>query len=206
MELYFSPTPNAQRVLIALEEARLPYSLRVVDLYKGEQDVESFRSLNPLGAVPVLVDRDGPGGQMLVLTQSVAICLYIAEKSHRLIPSEPDERVEMFRWMMLAASDIAGTNTAINQLRRSAPEQSEANVGFFEDRLLKYLAACNGRLHNADYLAGEFSLADISLYPFACARRALIARSGTLTHLQAWMARVANRPAVSKAMSIATQD
>ena len=67
-----------------------------------------------------------------VITKSICIGLYVAEKSRSLIPADPIRRIEMLKWMMLSASDVAGTNTAINQLRRSAPEKSEANVKFFE--------------------------------------------------------------------------
>ena len=202
MELYFFPTPNAQRALIALEESGLPYSLRIVDLYKGEQNEESFGHINKARAIPVLVDQKGPGDQRLVLTQSVAICIYVAEKSRRLIPSDPGQRLEMFEWMMLAASDVAGTNTAINQLRRSAPEKSETNCVFFEERLIKYMALCDDRLKGNEYLAGDFSLADVCLYPFIFAKRQLLDQRDKLHNLRSWKERVEARPAVSKAMSV----
>lgn len=203
IELYFASTPNAQRALIALEEAGLPYTLRPLDLLKGEQRFNSFLELNPLGAVPVLVDSDGPEGRRLVLTQSIGIILYVAERSRSLIPLDAGRRIDMFKWMMLAASDVAGTNTTINQLRRSAPDKSEANLRFFEERLLAYFASSDEQLRAFDYLASEFSLADISLYPFAIARRALIEQGG-LTGLLAWMARMTERRAVAKAMSVST--
>ena len=110
----------------------------------------------------------------------------------------------MFQWMMLSASDVAGANTAINQLRRSAPEKSEANVKFFEERLLNYLAACDGRLKGRDYLVGEFSLADVTLYPFVAARRALIEQHKGFDHLGEWITRTSARAGVSRAMSVST--
>ena len=204
IELYFASTPNAQRALVTLEEAGLSYTLHALDLFKGEQDLPSFLELNQLRAVPVLVDPDGPGGQRLVLTQSVAIMLYVAEKAQSLIPMDAGRRVEMFRWMTMVASDVGGTNTTINQLRRSAPEKSEANIKFFEERLLIYLASCDERLKDRDYMSDEFSLADISLYPFAAARRSLIEQQEGLFSLRAWMTRMAARRAVAKAMSVST--
>jgi GST-like protein len=200
MELYFAATPNSQRALIALEETGLAYRLHHVDLYAGEQRTPAYLDLNPLGAVPVLVDPAGPNGR-IVISQSICVLLYIAEKSGSLIPVDRQQRFEMIEWLMLTTSDVAGTNTAINQLVRSAPEPSDTNIAFFERRLMKYFAACDARLATRDYLAGEFTLADISLYPFVAARRSLIDRVGGLAHLRRWAEVVKARPATLRAMA-----
>jgi GSH-dependent disulfide-bond oxidoreductase len=197
--LHHAATPNSQRARIALEESGLRYDLHPVDLWTGEQNGEAFLALNPLGAVPVLVDTDGPDGVRTVLTQSIAILIYIGEKSGRLVPPDKMNRLAMMQWLAFSASDIAGTNTAINQLRRSAPEQSVANTAFFEARLTKYFVACDRRLSQCRFLAKEFSLADIALYPFAHARRVLIEGAG-LSHVQRWADDVGRRPAVQRAM------
>lgn len=199
LTLYHAATPNSQRARIGLEESALSYDLRPVDLWNGEQNSATFLALNPFGAVPVLVDPLGPGGTQIVVTQSIAILHYISEKSGRLVPEDSTRRLAMMQWLAFAASDVAGTNTAINQLRRNAPSQSEANIGFFEARLKKYFFACDQRLSHYRFLAEEFSLADIALYPFADARRALI-EDAKLSSVLRWVDDIAQRPAVQRGM------
>ena len=201
MDLYSSATANGQRARLVLEETRTPYRLHSLNLHAGEQASPAIRALNPLGAIPILVDPDGPDNKLLTLTQSIAIILYVAEKSKMLIPAEAGRRAAMWQWLSLAASDIAGTNSAINQLGRSAPEKSEQNIDFFEGRLLRYFEACNLQLASETFIAGEFSIADISLYPFVAARAGLMHKSGGLAHLKNWVDRMQSRPAIAIAMS-----
>ena len=118
IDLYYASTANGFRGTLALEETGLPYRPHKLDLYNGDQNQADFRRINPLGAVPVLLDPEGPDGQPLLLTQSIAILLYAAERSGRSIPASPVRRWNMFQWMSLAATDVAGANTAINQLLR----------------------------------------------------------------------------------------
>ncbi len=200
LDLYFAPTPHAQRALLVLEETHSTYQLHSINLLKNEQNSAEMLVLNSLGAVPVLVDSSGFDGQRVVITQSVAIMLYVAERSGTLIPANAQRRLEMFQWLMLAASDIGGTNTAINQLVRSAPEKSSANVAFFERRLLRYLSACDSHLAAHDYFAGELSIADLCVYPFVVARRSLI--GDVLPHLGRWAQQIGSRAAVARAMAV----
>src|SRR5258706_8478659 len=92
IELYTFATPNGQRAAIMLEELGLPYQARKVDLAKGEHKVADYLALNPLGVIPTLVDPAGPGGRRLVLTQSLAILIYLAEKTGRLLPRDAPAR------------------------------------------------------------------------------------------------------------------
>jgi glutathione S-transferase len=199
IELYFASTPNAQRALLALCETETTHVLRRVNLHAGEQRRPAFLALNPVGAVPVMVDSDGPDGRALVLAQSIAIMWYVAERAGRLIPRDPSRRWAMLQWLMLTGADVAGTNTAANQLVRSAPDTSPANVAFFEARLHRYFAACDAQLASSRYLVGELSLADLSLYPFFAARRARL--GDDLPHLRAWADELARRPATVQAMT-----
>jgi glutathione S-transferase len=200
MQLFYAPTPNGHRARIVLEEAALPYELKPIDLWQGEQRQEAFRQVNPLGAIPVLVDPSGPDGEATVLAQSAAILMYVAEKCGRFVPAQAAGRADMLQWFMLAVSDIAGVNSAINQLVRSAPEKSGRNVAFFEARLTGFFAACDRQLASRPCLAHEYSIADMALYPFAQARRPLI-ESASLTNLLRWMQETGRRPAVMRALA-----
>ena len=134
------------------------------------------------------------------MAQSAAILMYVAEKCGSSVPTQAAQRAEMLQWFMLAVSDIAGVNSAINQLIRSAPEKSGANVAFFEARLAAFFAACDRHLASRACLANEYSIADMALYPFAQARRPLI-ESARLPNLLRWMQETGRRPAVTRAMA-----
>ena len=200
IDLYYAPTANGQRAAVILEESGLAYRRHKLDLAKGDQKRPEFTALNPLAMAPVIRDDDGPGGKPLVLSQSVAIALYVAEKAGKFIPQDPARRTEMLQWLMLAASDVAMTSSTLFQLGFAAPEKSAANIKFFEQRLARFLAACDGRLAGRDYLADELSVADFTLYPNAVARRAAIDQHGPMPNVVRWMERMAAREGVTRGM------
>ena len=200
IDLYTFPTSNGQRVTIMLEECALPYRVRTVDLSKREQRAPEFLKLNPVGAIPVIVDPDGPGAAPLTLAQSAAILLYLAEKTGRFLPPSSSRRYVALQWLMHAVTDCAAATGAIFQLSARAPEKSAVNVAWFEERLLQQFRAANARLAGRDWLADELSIADIALYPVFAVRRALVEKAGDLPNLTRWAAALAARPAVTRAM------
>lgn len=202
IELYFAPTSNGLRAAVALEETGLPYRTHKVDLAKGEQRTLEFLKLNPAGLIPVIVDPDGPGGKPLTLSQSGAIVLYAAEKSGKFLPKDAARRAFAMQWMMQAASDIAGTSATIFRMETSVPEKIAANTDYFKQRLLGFFATCDSRLAGREYLADEFSVADIMLYPNFAARKTLIDQAGGFANLQRWGAAIGSRPGVQRGMKV----
>lgn len=200
IELYHGPTSNGQRAAVILEESELPFKRRPVDLAKGENRTPEFLALNPAGLTPVLVDSEGPGSQRIVITQSVAIMLYVAEKAGRFIPVDAVRRAQMRSWLLFVASDIAMTSGTIFQLEVMAPEKSPASVAFFEKRLGRFLSVCDQALAGREYLVDELSVADFALYPNVAARKALIERLGPMPNLLAWHERMHARPGVARGM------
>jgi GST-like protein len=202
IELYTFPTSNGQRVAIMLEECALPYRVRTVDLSKGEQRAPEFLKLNPAGAIPVIVDPEGPGKTPLTLSQSSAILLYLAEKTGRFLPASPAARYAALQWLMHAVTDCAATTGSIFQLSMRVPEKSAANVAWLEERMLQQFRAADTRLAGRDWLADELSIADFALYPVFAVRKPLVDKAGDLPNLTRWAAALAARPAVARAMSI----
>ena len=202
IDLYTAATANGHRAAIALEESGLAYRVHKLNLAAGDQKKPEYLAINPQGAIPAIVDQDGPGGKPLALAQSGAIVLYLAEKSGRLMPKDPARRATALQWFMHACTDCAVTSGAIFQLAGNVPDKSAANVEFFEKRLLRYFATADARLAGHEYLADEFSLADVALYPVYAARKALVEKAGNLPHLVRWGERMAARPAVAKGMLV----
>lgn len=201
IDLYTASTGNGRRATIALEECGLPYRVHRLDLAKGEAKTPEFLKINPAGAIPAIVDPDGPGGKPIMLAQSGAILLYCAEKSGRLIPKDASKRAEAYQWFMQATTDIAPTSSNIFYISTHVPVKDPANTAYFEQKLIGLFGVVDKQLQGRDYIAGECSIADIALYPVAAGRKALLDAAPGLANVKAWAARMAARPAVAKAIA-----
>jgi GST-like protein len=201
IELYTAATMNGRRAALALAECGLAHNVQRLDLQKQDQRQPDFLRINPSATIPVIVDPAGPGGNSIRIAQSGAIVLYCAEKSGKLIPHDPPRRIEALEWFMQAVTDVGPTSSALFH-QSLAPEHSAPNIGYFERRFLKTCADADRRLEGRDYLAGEFSIADIALYPVIAGRSALIQNTAGLAHLKAWQQRIAARPLIVSAMAV----
>jgi GSH-dependent disulfide-bond oxidoreductase len=202
IDLYMAGTANGFRASVALEETGIPYRVHKVDLAKGEQRTPEFLKMNPAGAIPVIADSDGPEGKPLYIAQSGAIVMYLAAKSGKLIPRDARRRAQAIQYILMAASDIAGASGAIFQLEVVSPEKSPANIDLFKKRLLNYFTVIDQQLASREFLADEFSAADVMLYPNFFARKSLVDAAGGYENLQRWATTVGARPAVQKGMKI----
>ncbi len=200
IDLYTFSTSNGQRAAIMLEECGLPYRVHKVDLTKGEHRTPQFLNINPAGAIPAIIDPEGPGGAPLTLTQSAAIMLYAAEKTGRFLPGDPLRRAMALQYLMLAVTDVARASTSVFLCSAIVPDKSPANVAYFEEQTLRYLRVADARLAGREFLADELSVADFALYPLFAARKALVERAGDLQELTRWGAAMAMRPGVARGM------
>ena len=204
IDLYILATGNGVRSLIALEESGLPFKLHLMDRAKGEQREPAFVKLNPLAAAPVLVDHDAEGGPLTV-TQSVATVLYVADKSGKLLAKAGRARAEALECLRLAATDVAGTATQIFLGKHRVPEAERSAwiARFHDERMEKYLDECERRLAGRDYLANDYSVADIVLYGTMHRPGFVdyIVNSPKRPNLNLWLKRMAARPAVQRAVA-----
>ena len=201
IDFYTAATSNGQRVAIALEEMALPYIVHKLNLPSGDQKKPAYLAINPAGMIPAIVDHDGPGGTPLSLSQSGAIIMYLAEKSGKLLPSDAGWRAVARQWIMQACSDCAGASSAIFLTMNMTPDKSPANVAFFESRLLRFFRDADTQLSGRDFLADEFSIADVALYPIYAARKGVSDGAGDLPNLTRWGAMMASRPGVVKGLA-----
>ena len=202
IDFYTFATSNGQRAAMLLEECAFPYRVHWIDLMKGEQNAPEFLKVNPAGAIPVIVDSDGPGGKPLTLSQSGAIVIYLAEKAGRFIPADAVRRLIALQWLLQATTDAARASSAIFLVATMVPEKVPGNTAFFEQQCLRYLRSADARLTDREYLADELSIADFALYPVYAVRKALIDKAGDLLHLTRWGNAMAVRPAVARAMEL----
>lgn len=200
IDLYLSGTANGYRASVALEEAGLEYRTHKVDLAKGDQRKPEYLRINPAGLIPAIVDHDGPGGKPITVTQSGAIIVYAAEKCGKFIPSDPARRAKAWQWFSQASTDIAATSGALFRVENSVPEKHPGNTEYFKQRLLGFFAVADAHLAGHEYLADEFSIAELYLYPNFALRKAMIDQAGGYANLQRWGAAVAARPAIQRGM------
>lgn len=164
IDLYAAGTSNGMRARIALEECGLPYAFHPIALDKGEHKTAAFLAMNPNGQIPVIVDRDGPGGKPLTLSQSTAILIYCAEKSGKFMPRDGAARAAMLQALMNASTDVTPIFGAYFALTRSKDPHAPS-VQIFEDRLRGLFRVWDEQLATRKYCAGdEVTIADFSLY------------------------------------------
>jgi GST-like protein len=201
IDLYMWGTANGLRAAVALAECGLEHRIHKVDITKGQSRTPEFLKMNPAGAIPVMVDPEGPGGKPLTLSQSGAILVYACQKAGRFVPADARRREIASQWFMMAASDVAGTSAAVFRLENVVPEKSAANTDFFKNQLLGYFRVIDQQLAAREYLADEISYADLMLYPNYAARKPLIEAAGGMESLKRWGERMAARPGVKKGMT-----
>lgn len=202
IDLYTDRTPNGFRASIILEETGLPYRAHHIDRVKGQQQTPEFLSLNPAGAIPVIVDPEGPGSRRIVLAQSGAIMLYAAEKAGRFLPSDARRRAFAHQWFMQIATDITSASSWLFNHATQMPVTSNENSAWIETRLIKALTVADLWLGEHEYFADELSIADFLFYPNFVFRRANFEATGAFEHLRRWGALIEARPGVQRGMSV----
>lgn len=201
LELYSRQTPNGRKAAIALEESGLPYAVHAVDFAKKQQKSPGFLTLNPNGRIPLLVDTDpgnGAGeGAPLAVFESGAILIYIAEKSGRLLPTDPVARIEALKWLFFASSQVTHSAMQVHWLvRRQAAGESAPFLDVYRGELLRLYDVLNGALAARDWLAGDsYSIADIATWTWVERHEMHGIALDQFGHLADWAARVQDRPA-----------
>lgn len=199
IDLYTSPTPNGYKVTITLEELGLPYTVHTIDLSTGAQKEPWFTAINPNGRIPAIVDK-GNGG--FAVFESGAIMLYLAEQAGRLIPADEKGRSRVIQWLMFQMGGLGPMMGQANVFTRYFPEQIPAAIDRYRRESRRLLEVLDGRLADNEYLAGDYSIADIANFAWARIHEWPGIDIGGLDHLQRWMDAIAARPAVRRGVQI----
>lgn len=201
IELFGDATGNSIRAAMVLEESGLAYEPQKVGLARGEHRAAEYLQLNPTGRVPTLVYSDGPGGERLVLTQSNAIMLYIAEKSGTLLPPSGVERARALEWFFFFVTDVIAPTLDAFVLSRHSTAHGDA-IHRLNERALGFYEHVDRRLADGPFLAGNcFTLADIAGYTITVALEDRLRWDG-LPHVRRWFERVGARPAIQRGRRI----
>jgi GST-like protein len=201
IDLYTAPTPNGWKVSIALEELGLPYQVHPIRLEKLEQKEPWFLALNPNGRIPAIVDRSN--GDFPVF-ESGAILIYLAEKTGRLLPLEPKARSVALQWLMFQMAGVGPMQGQANVFFRYAPEKIQYAIDRYQNETKRLYTVLDGRLREHEFLAGDYSIADISTWPWVSIHAWAGIEIADLPHLSRWLEAVGKRPAVQKGRAVPT--
>jgi GST-like protein len=204
IELYYWPTPNGYKVSIMLEECRLPYVVRPVNIATGEQFKPEFLAISPNNRMPAIVDPDGPGGRAISVFESGAILQYLGRKTGRFYPANERGRVEVEQWLFWQMANLGPKAGECHHFRLYAADRGTQKYAIdrFTNECNRLYGVMNRRLSDRDYLAGSYSIADMAC--FGWANR--LDRQGQdirdFPHLKGWLERVRARPAVQRGTHI----
>ncbi len=199
IDLYTAPTPNGHKASITLEELGLPYEVHLVNLLAGDQKKPEFLRINPNGRIPAIVDRDaGDFG----IFESGAIMIYLAEKTGRLLPADPKGRSLVIQWLMFQMGGIGPMMGQANVFYRYFPEKLPAAIARYQNECRRLFEVLDGRLADHEWLAGDYSIADIANWAWVRTHRWSGVSTDGLDHLKRWMGQLAGRPACQRGIEV----
>ena len=199
IDLYTSPTPNGWKAAMMLEELELEYTVKLIDLAAGDQHKEWFVKMNPNGRIPVLVDHDASG---LVVFDSTAILIYLAEKTGKLLPLKGHARSQVFQWLLFQASGIGPMQGQAVAFERYFPTDVPAARSRYHNETRRLYAVLNDHLKDNEWLVTDFSIADISNWSWIRSHRWARVPTEGLEHLERWMEQLRKRPACNRGLNI----
>jgi len=202
IQLYYWPTPNGWKISIMLEECRLPYEVRPVDISKGEQFAPDFLAISPNNRIPAIVDPDGPGGRSIAVFESGAILQYLGRKTGKFYPRDERSRTAVDEWLFWQMGGLGPMAGQAVHFRRYAPEPLYYAIARYTDEVNRLYGVMNTRLKQREFLADRYSIADIACVGWV----RLAERQGQdlaeFPHLRRWFETIRARPAVQRAFAI----
>ncbi len=204
IDLYGMGSPNVVKIYLALEEMKLSYKVIPIDVFSGAQFKPEFTKLNPSAKVPVIVDHEGPGGQPYTVFESGAILIYLADKTGQFLPKDGVARYDALQWTMVQMTGVGPMFGQLVHFMRFAPKGNDYALDRYRTQVRRVLDVLEQRLGAAPWLGGaDYSIADIATFPWARGVGMFLGKAAEQDYpkLMAWVAAIASRPAVVKALA-----
>jgi len=201
IDLYFWPTPNGWKISIMLEECGIPYNTVAVHIGKGEQFEPEFLAISPNNRMPAIVDHEAPGEPLSVF-ESGAILIYLAEKSGRFMPSDVHDKYDVMQWLFWQMAGLGPMAGQLSHFTHYAPEQIDYAVTRYANEYNRLLGVMNQRLADREYIAGDYSIADMASWPWVRSYERFGQSLDDFPRLEEWFLKIADRPAVIKGMEV----
>jgi GST-like protein len=201
IQLYTWGTPNGKKVSIMLEEVELPYKVHPIDLAKGDQLKPAYLAINPNNKIPAIIDTEGPGGKPFKLFESGAILMYLAEKTGKFLPQEMAKRYEVIQWLMFQMGGVGPMFGQANYFYRLEEKVPFAIERYYKEAIRLY-NVLEQALAQKNYLAGEYSVADIATYPWVGRHEGHNVKLEEFPNVKRWFDAISQRPAVKRGMAV----
>ena len=205
IDLYYAPTPNGWKITIMLEECSLPYSIIPIDLGIGDQFKPEFLSISPNNRIPAIVDHEGPGGKNINIFESGAILFYLGEKSGKFLPEDPTERIKVLEWLFWQVGGLGPMGGQVSHFVNYAPNfpgDHSYSEKRYKNEYERLLSVMNNTLNEREYLAGEYSIADMASFPWITAYKRYEIDLDKYESLRRWFDSIKNREAVRKGIDV----
>ncbi|GHB15168.1 glutathione S-transferase family protein [Modicisalibacter luteus] len=199
ISLYSAATPNGHKASIALEELGLPYKLHSIDLSAKEQKDSWFLAINPNGRIPAIIDREEDG---FTVFESGAILMYLAEKTGQLMPTDIKGRSRVIQWLMFQMGGVGPMMGQANVFFRYYPEKIQPAIDRYQGESKRLFQVLDMHLQDSEYLAGDYSIADIANWAWVRTYRWSGVEIDDLPNLKRWLDVIRSRPAVQKGIEM----
>ena len=199
IDLYTYATPNGWKASVMLEELAVPYEVKLVDLQTGQQHLPDFKALNPNGRIPVIVDHSAHD---FCVFESGAILIYLAQKHGRFLPGDAKQQSQVMQWLMFQMGGLGPMMGQANVFNRYFPEKIPSVIARYQTESKRLLGVLDQRLAGHEYLAGDYSIADIANWCWARGHEWSGIDIDDLPHLQRWLSAIEQRPAAQRGVKV----
>ena len=198
IDLYTFTTPNGRKPAIMLEEVGLAYTIKMIDISKGEQFSPDYIAINPNSKIPAIAD----GETEITIFESGAILMYLAEKTGKFLPANLAARYRVIEWLMFQMGGVGPMFGQLGHFRNAAPAPIDYAINRYEKETRRLLAVLERELTQNEFIAGDYSIADMATYPWVAAYNYLGISLDEYVHLQRWVTTMQQRPAVQRGMEL----
>ncbi len=199
IDLYTWTTPNGYKASCTLEELNIPYTVHPIDITTGIQKEPDFLAINPNGRIPAIVDRDNDD---FAVFESGAIMIYLAEKAGKLLPTDTKGRSKVIQWLMFQMGGLGPMQGQANVFYRYFPEKIPAAIERYQKETKRLYGVLDRHLTDNEYLAGDFSIADIANWSWARSHKWAGVSIEEFSNLQRWLKQIESRPACIKGLKV----
>ena len=205
IDFYFWPTPNGFKIRIMLEECGLAYRIKPIDIGAGDQFKPAFLKVSPNNKMPAIVDPDGPGGKPISVFESGAILQYLGRKTGHLYPDDERARVEVEQWLYWQVGGLGPMAGQAHHFRVYAKKKVPYGIERYTTETTRLYGVLEKRLRGRSYIAGEYSIADIAVFPWILSWQKQGQDLDDYPRIKAWVARLSRREAVQRGLSAALE-
>jgi GST-like protein len=200
IDLYYWTTPNGHKITIFLEETGLPYKIIPINIGKGEQFQREFLAVSPNNRIPAMIDHAPPdGGKPIPVFESGAMLLYLADKTGKFIPRDLRARTQVLEWLFWQMANLGPNSGQNNHFSNYAVDKIPYAMDRYRNEVNRLYGVLDRRLADRDYVAGDYSIADMASYPWIVPWERQGQKLDDFPHVKRWFEAIRARPAVKRA-------